>query len=94
MSAVLDGLHEAARLVHGDLVGRGRHRIDPNTGRDGMAAEQVLRAFVLKQMNDFSYEELAFHLADSNTYRAFCRAPDDAPRGAEAYGKGVAEEGS
>jgi IS5 family transposase len=73
MSAVLDGLREAARLVHGDLVGRGRHRIDPNTGRDGMTAEQVLRAFVVKQMNDFSYEELAFHLADSNTYRAFCR---------------------
>jgi IS5 family transposase len=73
MSAVLDSLHEAARLVHADLVGRGRHRVDPNTGRDGMTAEQILRAFVVKQMNGFSYEELAFHLADSNTYRTFCR---------------------
>lgn len=73
MSAVLDGLHQAARLVHADLVGRGRHRVDARTGRDGMTAEQVLRVFVVKQMNDFSYEELAFHLADSNSYRAFCR---------------------
>jgi transposase, IS5 family len=38
-----------------------------------MTAEQVLRACVIKQMNSFSYEELAFHLADSSSYRAFCR---------------------
>ncbi len=33
----------------------------------------MLRALVVKQMNGFSYEELAFHLADSSSYRAFCR---------------------
>jgi IS5 family transposase len=27
---------------------------------------------VVKQANGFSYEELAFHLADSQSYRAFC----------------------
>ncbi|EYF01319.1 Hypothetical protein CAP_8473 [Chondromyces apiculatus DSM 436] len=33
----------------------------------------MLRVLILKQMQNFSYEELEFHLADSTTYRAFCR---------------------
>lgn len=51
-------------------------------GREGMTAEQVLRAAVLKQINTFTYEELSFHLADSRTYRAFCGlgTMDEAPR--------------
>jgi IS5 family transposase len=72
MSAILDGLSEGAELlraVERDIL-RG-NRAD--TGRDGMTAEQVLRALQVKQMNGFSYDELAFHLADSTTYRAFCR---------------------
>jgi len=50
-------------------------------GREGMTAEQVLRAAVLKQINTFTYEELSFHVADSWTYRAFCGLGtfDDAP---------------
>ncbi len=73
ISAVLDQLPEAGKLVHADLIRRGSEQVDPNKGRDGMTAEQVLRALVVKQMNGFSYEELAFHLADSRTYRSFCR---------------------
>lgn len=73
MSAVLDALPEAAALVHADLACRGGKSIDTTKGRDGMTAEQVLRTAVVKQMNSFSYEELAFHLADSSTYRSFCR---------------------
>ncbi|MCA9756563.1 MAG: ISNCY family transposase [Candidatus Eisenbacteria bacterium] len=42
-------------------------------GREGMTAEQVLRALILKQLNGYSYAELSFHLADSTTYRTFCR---------------------
>lgn len=38
-----------------------------------MSAEQVLRAIVVKQLGGFSYDELAFQLADSISYRAFCR---------------------
>ena len=41
-------------------------------GREGMPAEQVLRAAILKQRNKWTYDELSFHLADSRTYRAFC----------------------
>lgn len=73
MSDLLDGLPEAVALVHEDLSWRGGRRIDPNKGRDGMAAEQVLRAGVLKQHTGCSYERLAFGLADSSTYRSFCR---------------------
>ena len=38
-----------------------------------VTAQQVLRSVVLKQMRGYSYEELAFHLSDSQSYRAFCR---------------------
>lgn len=44
----------------------------PRDGREGMTAEQVLRAAVLKQSKRFTYEELRFHLLDSMTYQAFC----------------------
>jgi transposase, IS5 family len=73
MGNLLDQLPEAVTLVHEDLSWRGTRRVDPAKGRDGMAAEQVLRAGVLKQHTGVSYERLAFGLADSNTYRSFCR---------------------
>jgi IS5 family transposase len=73
MSEILDGLPMAAQLVHADLSRRGDRQIDQTKGRNGMTAEQVLRALIVKQMNGFSYEDLAFHLMDSSTYRAFCR---------------------
>ena len=38
-----------------------------------MSGDQVLRVLLLKQMNGFSYRELEFHLADSVSYRTFCR---------------------
>ncbi|HEX9735621.1 MAG TPA: ISNCY family transposase [Thermoanaerobaculia bacterium] len=45
----------------------------PLKGAHGLTAEQVFRALILKQMRGFSYRELHFHLADSQTYRTFCR---------------------
>lgn len=44
-----------------------------DTGAEGMTAEQVLRAAIIKQMEEYSYEDLAFHLLDSICYRSFCR---------------------
>jgi IS5 family transposase len=70
MSEVLDALPEATTLVHADLVREGTR---PGKGRKGLSAEQVLRILLIKQINDHSYDELAFHLADSNSYRWFCR---------------------
>jgi IS5 family transposase len=70
MGEILDSLPEIAGLVHTDLV-RGLN--DPESGREGMmSAEQVFKAMHVKQMNGFSYEDLAFHLEDSRTYRSFC----------------------
>lgn len=67
--AILDAHPEFARWVQADLLAGG---IAADRGRSGLSGEQVLRALVVKQANGFSYEELAFHLTDSQTYRAFC----------------------
>jgi len=45
------------------------------TGRQGLPAEAVLRCALLKQHRQLSYEELAFHLEDSASFRAFARLP-------------------
>jgi len=57
-----------ATLVWEDLQGDRTHA----AGRPGLSAEQVVRAAIIKQMNGFSYEALAFHLADSRSYMRFC----------------------
>lgn len=70
MNAVLERLPDAAEAVYQDLV-RGLRR--PDKGRLGVSADQALRALMLKQMIGLTYEQLAFHLADSTSYRSFCR---------------------
>jgi len=70
ISDLLDAHPEIVDLVFADFP---KGRKNPRTGRPGLTADQVLRALVLKQMHGFSYEELAFHLADSMTFRTFCR---------------------
>lgn len=72
ISELLDGLLQVNDLVLKDLLNvSGKSGSDVGCG--GMSAEQVLRSSVVKQMNQFSYRELAFHLADSRSYRTFCR---------------------
>jgi len=69
MKAVLDAHPETARWVHEDLT---RHLRKPGAGREGLSAYLILRALVLKQMLQLSYDKLAFTLQDSTAYRAFC----------------------
>ena len=69
MSNLLLANPEILDVVYGDLVGLK----DPETGRLGMTAEQVLRCAILKQYRNLTYEELAFHLVDSRTFRAFAK---------------------
>jgi IS5 family transposase len=71
MSDRLDRHREVLGLVIGDL----RRRRLKQTGRDGLPAEAVLRCGLLKQHRQLSYEELAFHLQDSASFRAFARLP-------------------
>lgn len=71
MSRALDSLgHAPVELVWEDLT---RGLCSPHKGRKGLGAEQLLRAAIIKLLFGFSYEQLAFHLADSLTFRRFCR---------------------
>ena len=76
ISAVLDAHPKINELVLQELRSSSLSNTslgDVDVGCGGMSAEQVLRAAIVKQMNQFSYRELAFHLADSRSYRTFCR---------------------
>ena len=70
ISKILDAIPTITDMVLQDLTRGVKNR---NWGAQGMTAEQVLRATIIKQTQGFSYEELAFHLIDSRTYRNFCR---------------------
>jgi transposase, IS5 family len=76
ISEILDANPRMAKLVAQDLL-KGLRK--PHTGARGLTGDQVLRILLVKQMNQFSYDELEFHLADSLTYRSFCRLPAFAP---------------
>ena len=67
ISDLLDQHPILGALVAQD-ISRGKSK---RTG--GLTGEQVLRMMIVKQMNTFSYDELTFHVADSRTYRAFCK---------------------
>ena len=67
----LDEQRSLLSLVIGDLR---RHGVQ-ETGRHGLPAKAVLRCALLKQYRQLSYEELAFHLEDSASFRAFARLP-------------------
>jgi IS5 family transposase len=69
ISRILDATPSVLDHVFKDLTTT--HRID--TGRKGMTAEQVLRCAILKQYRELTYEELAFHLEDSDAFRSFAR---------------------
>ena len=71
ISQWLDGQRGLVSLVAGDLRRRGVRQ----TGRQGLSAESVLRCALLKQQRQLSYEELAFHLEDSASFRAFAACP-------------------
>jgi IS5 family transposase len=71
MSQWLDEHRELIGLAAEDLR---RHGVK-ETGREGLPAESVLRCALLKQHRQLSYEELAFHLEDSASFRAFARLP-------------------
>jgi transposase, IS5 family len=71
MSQWLDEHCDLLGLVARDLVRVGVKA----TGRQGLPAEAVLRCAILKQYRQLSYQELAFHLEDSASFRAFARLP-------------------
>ena len=70
ISRILEETPIINEMVLQDLTRGVEHR---ETGAEGMSAEQVVRAAMVKQMEEFSYDDLAFHIVDSRCYRSFCR---------------------
>jgi len=76
MSLILDENPVIAELAHADLV-RG---VSADKGREGLSADQVVRAAILYQSNGWSFEQLSFELMFHAAYRGFCRLGlDDYP---------------
>jgi IS5 family transposase len=71
ISQVLDENPQILELVLHDLCDTS----DPRHGASGLSPELVVRAAIVKQMHGFSYQQLAFHLADSHSFRTFVRLP-------------------
>ncbi|WP_366930364.1 transposase [Mesorhizobium sp.] len=71
MSQWLDEHRDLLGVVARDLIRVGVKA----TGRQGLPAEAVLRCALLKQYRQLTYQELAFHLEDSASFRAFARLP-------------------
>jgi IS5 family transposase len=70
ISRILDENPIINEMVLQDLTHGVKNR---NKGAEGMSAEQVIRAAIIKQSEEFSYEDLSFHMIDSRCYRRFCR---------------------
>jgi len=70
ISRILDDIPIINELAWQDLT---QNVENFGTGAEGMSAEQVVRCAIVKQMEDYTYDELAFHIIDSSCYRSFCR---------------------
>jgi IS5 family transposase len=78
ISRILDANPILSEMVLQDITGGVSKR---QTGAEGMTADQVLRAaiikqieeLIIKQIEEFSYDDLSFHIIDSRCYRTFCR---------------------
>jgi len=82
ISKILGRHPEFNEWVHADLCQKAE-----NCGDNGMTAEQILRAGILKQLRQVSYEELAFQLEDSSSSRAFLHLGHN-----ECYGSSCLQE--
>lgn len=71
ISILLDEHPQLNELVTADV----RRERSSKRGRKGMSGEQVLRIGLLYMMSEATYEELAFHLGDSASFRTFARLP-------------------
>ena len=69
ISRILDSNPIIYDLLMQDLC---PNKTKTSSGAQGMSAEQVIRAAIVKQMFEFSYQDLAFHLMDSVSLKRFC----------------------
>ncbi len=71
ISGIIDAKPTICEYILQDL-NRGKSKTQ-RAGAKGMSAEQVLRFIIVKVLFGFTYEELAFHIVDSQSLRWFCR---------------------
>ena len=71
ISAIIDKKPIISEMVLQDLT-RGKSMVQ-HAGAKGMTADQVVRSAVVKTLYNFTYQELAFHIVDSQSLRWFCR---------------------
>lgn len=76
ISKILDEHPEIYELAAPDLI---RVKIK-GTGRKGLTVESVVRCAILKQHRQLTYEELSFHLEDSQSFRTFARLDGKCPK--------------
>ena len=68
ISDFLDDHEEMIETIRGDLQ---RGLKNPDTGRNGLTAQQVLRSLVLMRVKNWDYRELRERIADGYTLRQF-----------------------
>jgi len=68
ISGFLDKHEEMIETIRGDLR---RGLKNPDTGRNGLTAQQVLRSLVLMRVKNWDYRELRERIADGYTLRQF-----------------------
>lgn len=85
LSAQVDSHPKVLALIEKDLL---TPQAKP-TGRKGMSVESIFRCMLLKQITGVSYKMLAFHLADSQSYRAFARLDRDCHPGKSALSSNI-----
>lgn len=69
ISRIIDNNSTICERVMQDLC---KGRPASRRGANGMSAEQVLRAAIVQMLFGFSYQDLAFHMVDSQCIRRFC----------------------
>jgi IS5 family transposase len=71
ISSIIDANPTICELVLQDL-NKGKI-IAYRQGANGMSADQVLRCAIVKNLFGFTYQDLAFHIVDSQSLSWFCR---------------------
>ncbi len=71
ISRIIDENSTICDYVMQDLC-KGRS-VAKRSGANGMTAEQVLCAAIVKMLYGFTYQQLAFHMVDSQSIRRFCQ---------------------
>jgi IS5 family transposase len=72
VSRILDQNKIIYEMALKDLTGNVKKK-KKEAGANGMTAEQVVCAAIIRHTEGYSYEDLAFHLADSRSYRNFLK---------------------